>query len=148
MEVLIEYRIGRCGRLIAGPRCRTSEPELGAGAELGDRPRQPVIIDGGLNCLGVASRQLDHLSEADFDEDLGQGRPHRGSREGIARQSTTDAAHVVDIGSTGSDQLRDLRRHVSRDSIGTTGNSATDGLADDEDVGLQALGTGHTGRTG
>ena len=89
------------------------------------------------NSLGEARGQRNHVIECLIGEDLAQSRAHGRRRQDIARERAADPAYIDEIG---IGMLLDHFCDALRDAIGTRGDTATDALADDKDVGVEVPG--------
>jgi len=139
VHVLVELGVVSGRRLAAAARYPGCEAVLGPRPDLDDRPWRPVLVDHGLDAARVLGTQGDHPGEVLLGEDVFEGRPRGGQREGVAGERAADAALVDEVGlGVGEDALGE----VLGDAVGADRDARAERLADGHHVGAQAPGTG------
>ena len=124
----------RGGRLLAGARRGPGEAVLGAGAELGDRPRERRARRASpapLRCRPVA--ELGHAGRRPRGSGPRRAWPSSPpSREGVAGQGAADAADVDRCRRRPPRCAVPLAATSAVDAVGARGDAAADRLADDD----------------
>src|ERR1700722_6571201 len=135
---------GGCG-FAAVARGVREENIFCAAAEARDVPGQVRGFDGVMNAGGETFGERDHVGEGFGGEDVFQGGADGGEREGVAGERAANAAGVAifELNAFG-----DFFGDSGGAAVGGGGNSAGDGFADDENIGMESVGASVAAGTG
>ena len=134
MHETFQLEVHRIVRLVAIFRRLGTKQILGPAAQPRHVPWHLGFCDRLGHAQGPALRHRNHASKIFLGENLHQSRAHGGERERVARQRSSDPAHVaVFKAMPGGDAIRNrLRKTVRR-----TGNASADGFAENQNVRIE-----------
>ena len=102
-------------------------------------PRETEILDDFLYAGGPALGHGDHAVEGFFGQNFCERGAHRSEGQSIAGEGSTDSAGIAVFEAVA---LKNHVRDFLGEAVGRAGESASDRLAEDEEVGVEVFGAG------
>src|SRR5216684_3299342 len=134
VEEALEFEVGGSGGFAPVAGRFGGESVFGAGAELDDVPRKMVRANFTGDAVVKALCERNHAFECGGREDVFESGAHGGQRERVTGERTADAADVAIFEmNAGGDALGNFFGDAERGA----GNTAADGFAEDEHVGIE-----------